>query len=132
MDNEDAVTTTSKPRSPAPFWWPDAQGFTIGAIIIICAACLFYRMTHASTTDDKVLDMMLTIMFGTALVAIINYLFGSSRSSAAKDDTLNRIALEPTPPTPPVVAVPVAPTPSPSQTPAPAPQTSTGTGQPQG
>lgn len=83
-----------------PFWWPDAQGFTIGAIIMICAVCVFYRMTNPSMTDDKVLDMMLTILFGTALVGIINYLFGSSRSSAAKDDTLNKIALDPTPTAP--------------------------------
>jgi hypothetical protein len=36
--------------------------------------------------------MMLTIIFGTALVAIINYLFGSSRSAASKDDAINKIA----------------------------------------
>lgn len=80
-----------------PFWWPDAQGFVIGAVLIIVAICVFYRMTHASTADDKVLDMMLTILFSTCLVAIVNYLFGSSRSSANKDDALISIAGTPSP-----------------------------------
>jgi hypothetical protein len=83
-----------------PYWWPDAQGFTIGAIILIAAISLFWRMGHPTQVEDKILDMMITILYGTALVAIINYLFGSSRGSAAKDETINKMALE-TPPTPP-------------------------------
>lgn len=92
-----------------PFWWPDAQGFTIASIILICAVVLFYRMTHPSAVDDKVLDMMLTIMFGTALVGIVNYLFGSSRGSASKDEALVRLA-DQTPPAPPapVASAPAA------------------------
>lgn len=79
-----------------PFWWPDAQGFTIGAILLIAAVSLFWRMGHPTDVNDKLLDMMLTIIFSTALVGIINFLFGSSRSSAAKDDAL--IAKATTPP----------------------------------
>jgi hypothetical protein len=89
-----------------PWWAPDARGFVIAAVLFISAAALFYRMTHLSTADDKVLDMMLTILFSTALVAIINFLFGSSRSSAEKDDTINRIALQPAPPAAPAPARP--------------------------
>ncbi len=84
-----------------PWWAPDARGFVIAAVLLIAAVALFYRMTHLSTSDDKVLDMMLTILFSTALVAIINFLFGSSRSSTEKDDTISRISLMPTPETPP-------------------------------
>jgi hypothetical protein len=84
-------------NSRPPFWWPDASAFVIAAIILIAAGALFYRMTHPTEVNDKVLDMMLTIIFGTALVAIINFLFGSSRGSQAKDDTINKIALMPTP-----------------------------------
>lgn len=91
-----------------PWWAPDARGFVILAVILIAATALFYRMTHLSTADDKVLDMMLTILFSTALVAIINFLFGSSRSSAEKDDTINRIALMPSPEGPPAPAAPVS------------------------
>lgn len=82
-------------QEKAPFWWPDAQGFTIFAVLFIAGAALFYRMTHPSDVNDKMLETMLTILFSTALVAIINFLFGSSRGSAAKDDTLNKIALTP-------------------------------------
>ena len=91
-----------------PFWWPDAQGFTIGAILVIAAMTLFWRMGHPTAVDDKVLDMMITIIFGTALVAIVNYLFGSSRSSAAKDDTQNKIVERLTPTVPPSPTAPVS------------------------
>lgn len=82
-------------ETPKPFWWPDAQGFTIASVILICAVCVFYRMMHPSPADDKLLDMMLTILFSSCLVAIVGYQFGSSRGSANKDDTINKIALTP-------------------------------------
>lgn len=78
-----------------PYWWPDAQGFVAGAVIFIIGAALFYRMINPSTVEDKVLDMMLTILFGTAFVAIINFLFGSSRSSQSKDETIATLAVMP-------------------------------------
>lgn len=81
-----------------PWWVPDARGFTIAAVLFIVMVCLFYRMTTPSQVDDKVLDMMLTVLFSTALVAIINYLFGSSRDSGEKTETISKIALEPSPP----------------------------------
>jgi hypothetical protein len=81
-----------------PWWAPDAQGFTILMILCIAAICLFYRMTHPSDVSDKMLETMLTIMFGTALVAVVNYLFGSSRGSADKDEALKQIAMAPSEP----------------------------------
>lgn len=85
-----------------PFWMPDAQGFTIASIIFICAVCVFWRMTHPSPTDDKLLDMMLTILFSSCLVAIVGYQFGSSRGSAQKDDTQTKIIERLAPPPAPV------------------------------
>lgn len=79
-------------KSDRPFWWPDAQGFAMGAIVIICGAALFIRMFHASNVDDKMLDTMITVLYTTCLVAVYQYLFGSSRSSSNKDETINRIA----------------------------------------
>lgn len=93
-----------------PFWMPDMPGFVAGAVILMAAGALAYRMTHPSPVDDKVLDMMLTMLYGTAFVAIINFLFGSSRSSQNKDDTLAAIAAQPTVVAPP----PVPPTPVPA------------------
>jgi H+/Cl- antiporter ClcA len=81
-------------KSERPFWWPDAQGFAAGSIVLICAAALFVRMFHASNVDDKMLDTMITVLFTTCLVGVYNYLFGSSRGSAAKDDTIQKIAGE--------------------------------------
>lgn len=91
-----------------PWWAPDAQGFVIGAVVFMVGVALFYRMTHPAEINDKLLDMMLTILFGTAFVAIINYLVGSSRGSQAKDETQNKIMekLTSAPPNGPVAPVP--------------------------
>lgn len=78
-------------QTEAPFWWPNAQGFAIAAIIFICATALFYRMHAQSNIDDKMLDTMITVIYTTCLVSVFNFLFGSSRGSAAKDETQNRI-----------------------------------------
>jgi hypothetical protein len=93
-----------------PFWWPDAQGFVIAAIVVYVGVSLNYRMRYPSDVNDKLLDMMLTILFGTAFVGIVNYLVGSSRGSAAKDDVLNKLAATPVAPVAPVAVVaPIAP-----------------------
>jgi hypothetical protein len=93
-----------------PWWAPDAQGFVIGAVVIYVGVTLFYRMTHPVEINDKLLDMMLTILFGTAFVGIVNYLVGSSRGSQAKDETQNKVIDKLTSPPP---NGPVAPVPSP-------------------
>jgi hypothetical protein len=82
-------------KQPAPYWWPDAQGFVAGSVILMAAISLFYRMMNPTNVEDKVLDMMLTILYGTAFVAIVNFLFGSSRSSQSKDETLATLAVMP-------------------------------------
>lgn len=74
-----------------PWWAPDAQGFLAGGIVLICGIALFVRMAITSATEDKMLDTMITILFSTCLVTVYNYSFGSSRGSAAKDDTTNKI-----------------------------------------
>lgn len=74
-----------------PWWAPDAQGAVIAAVTVYVGVALFWRMTHPSDVNDKLLDMMLTILFGTAFVGIINFLVGSSRSSQAKDDSRDKV-----------------------------------------
>lgn len=90
--------------APKPWWAPDSQVFVIAAVVVYVGIALFYRMTHPAEINDKLLDMMLTILFGTAFVGIVNYLIGSSRGSAAKDDTTNRIVEKLTSPNGPVAA----------------------------
>ena len=75
-----------------PWWAPDAQGFLAGGIVLICGIALFVRMASTSTVDDKMLDTMITILFSTCLVTVYNYSFGSSRGSAAKDETQAKVA----------------------------------------
>jgi hypothetical protein len=101
-------TTAESWWKEKPWWAPDAQGFVIGAVVFMVGVALFYRMTHPAEINDKLLDMMLTILFGTAFVAIINYLVGSSRGSQAKDETQNKIMEKLTsgPPQGPVAPVP--------------------------
>lgn len=106
------VKTSMWKSETKPWWAPDAQGFTICAVLLIVAIALFYRMTHPSDVNDKMLETMLTIMFSTALVAIINYLFGSSRGSSAKDDTQNKIMEKLTATAPAGPPGPVAPVPT--------------------
>lgn len=103
--------------SPKPWWVPDLQATVAVAIVLLCGAALFWRMTHPSNVDDKQLDTMLTIMFSTALVAIVNFLFGSSRMSQSQSEALSTIAAMPVPPAPTLPAP--APTPNPTPTPQP-------------
>jgi hypothetical protein len=93
-------------KQEKPWWAPEAQGFVIASVLLMCLWAMTYRMIWPSTVDDKVLDMMMTILFGTSFVAIINYLFGSSRSSAAKDEAITKIAMEPAPSPPPAPPTP--------------------------
>lgn len=100
-------------QTERPFWYPDAQGFLMFAMVFICGTSLFFRMTHASEVNDKILDMMITIAFSTCLVLIYNFAFGSSSSGAKLADTQNRITEKLTSVAPAGAPGPVAPLPSP-------------------
>lgn len=75
-----------------PRWLPDVQGALAFFIVGICGAALFVRMFFSSSTDDKMLDTMITILFSTCLVTVYNYWFGSSRGSHEKDATISKLA----------------------------------------
>lgn len=91
-----------------PYWMPDAQGFLAASIVFICGIALFVRMFHTNTSEDKMLDTMITILFSTCLVTVYQYTFGSSRGSQNKDDTQNKVIekLTSAPPNGPVAPVP--------------------------
>lgn len=74
-----------------PWWAPDAKGALAFAIVAICSVTVMIRMFHPSQQDDKVLDMMITILFSTCLVTIINFNFGSSSGSQAKDESQTKM-----------------------------------------
>lgn len=119
MADDQTTNGTKKKVSPwfqaeRPFWYPDAQGFLMFAMVFICGVSLFYRMTNASEVNDKILDMMITIAFSTCLVLIYNFAFGSSSSGAKLADTQNRITEKLTSVAPAGAPGPVAPLPAPT------------------
>lgn len=101
-------------QTERPFWWPDSRGFLLASMVIIAGVSLFYRMTHPSEVNDKILDMMLTIIFSTCLVLIYNWSFGSSSDTVKTQDTQGRIVekLTSPPPAGPVSAAPTSPAPT--------------------
>jgi hypothetical protein len=108
---DDKDKSRSSWMSPVgPFWWPDSAGFMIAAMLAICAFTVIYRMRYPSEVNDKILDMMITILFSTCLVLIYNYRFGSSSGKESQDKALSKIAMEPVAPIAPVAVVaPIAP-----------------------
>lgn len=74
-----------------PWWAPDAQGFLAASIVMMTYTALMIRMFHSSVQEDKMLDTMITILFSTCLVTVFNYSFGSSRGSAAKDESQTKM-----------------------------------------
>lgn len=98
-------------QTERPFWWPDSRGFLLASMVIICGVSMFYRMTHPSEVNDKILDMMITIAFSTCLVLVYNWSFGSSSDTGKQQDTQNKIVEKLTSAPP---GGPVAPVPSPT------------------
>ncbi len=93
-------------KSPRPYWFPDAQGFVIFGILILCGSALYIRMFHGGLQDDKMLDTMITILFSTCLTGIVNYLFSSNRDSKDKNETIRALAVSQQAPPAPIPVVP--------------------------
>lgn len=72
-------------QRPKPWWAPDLQGFVAVSVVVMTAIAISYRMSHPSQIEDKLLDMMLTLLVGTAFVGVVGWAVGSSRGSEIKD-----------------------------------------------
>ena len=90
---------------PKPWWAPDLQSFVAVSVIIMTAVAISYRMAHPSQIEDKLLDMMLTLLVGTAFVGVVGWAVGSSRGSQVKDEAQTRMVEKLT--TAPVISAPV-------------------------
>lgn len=78
-----------------PFWIPDTQGALAIAIIGLVGLIVLLLLLHPITLDDKTTSV-LTVVIGvlvSSLKDVYSYYFGSSKGSTAKDDTINRIAI---------------------------------------
>ena len=74
-----------------PFWWPDPQSF-IAVILVTAMVALMFVMCFHAVPDGDAFKMMLGGFVTVGFSSIISFYFGSSRGSAAKDDTINKIA----------------------------------------
>jgi hypothetical protein len=77
-----------------PFWLLETRDFI--AIILICAmvGLMFALVLRPITVPDTPVTNMLIGGFMTVgFSAVIQFYFGSSKGSAAKDDTINTIAV---------------------------------------
>lgn len=77
-----------------PFWVPDTQGSLAIAIIGLVGAIVLLLLLHPITLDDKTTSV-LTVVIGvlvSSLKDVYSFYFGSSKGSAAKDETINKIA----------------------------------------
>jgi hypothetical protein len=74
-----------------PFWIPEVRDF-IGLIVISAmVGMLFILLLRPVTVPDNQMTNILIGGFMTATTAVIQFYFGSSKSSAAKDDTINTL-----------------------------------------
>lgn len=75
-----------------PRWLPEVRDF-IGMIIISAmVGMLFILLLRPVTVPDNQMTNILIGGFMTATTAVIQFYFGSSKGSVAKDDTINAIA----------------------------------------
>lgn len=75
-----------------PSWLPEVRDF-IGVIVIgAMVGMLFILLLRPVSVPDNQMTNILIGGFMTATTAVIQFYFGSSKGSAAKDDTINAIA----------------------------------------
>lgn len=76
-----------------PVWLPDTKGFLAIAIIALFAGTLLLLLFGRAPTDDKIMTA-LTLLLGVLaneIKEVYGYFFGSSASSANKDETQMRL-----------------------------------------
>lgn len=75
-----------------PFWLPDRQGFLAIAIISLIATIVITLIIHPISMDDKTFGLLsgiVGVLVG-CLKDVYAFDFGSSKGSAAKDETITK------------------------------------------
>ena len=75
-----------------PFWIPEVRDIIGLFVISAMIGMLFVLLLRPITVPDNQMTNMLIGGFMTASTAVIQFYFGSSKQSAAKDDTISNMA----------------------------------------
>lgn len=80
-------------KAARPVWLPEVRD-AIGLLVIgALVGMLFILLLRPVTVPDNQMTNILIGGFMTASTAVIQFYFGSSKSSLAKDDTINSMAV---------------------------------------
>jgi hypothetical protein len=82
-----------------PFWWPDPQSFIAIALVLAMIALVFVLAFRSNLPDSDMFKMVVGGFVTVGFANIVQFYFGSSKGSAAKDDTINKIATDAKPAT---------------------------------
>jgi beta-lactamase regulating signal transducer with metallopeptidase domain len=77
---------------PRPFWIPEVRDLIGIVVISAMVGMLLILLLRPVTVPDNQMTNILIGGFMTATTAVIQFYFGSSKGSVAKDDTINAIA----------------------------------------
>lgn len=75
-----------------PIWVPEVRDLIGMSVIIAMISMLLILLLRPVTVPDNQMTNILIGGFMTATTAVIQFYFGSSKGSVAKDDTINAIA----------------------------------------
>lgn len=74
-----------------PFWWPDPQSF-IAIVLVLSMIALVFVLAFHGAPDSDMFKLVVGAFVTVGFASIVQFYFGSSKGSAAKDDTINKIA----------------------------------------
>ena len=89
------------------FTWPEPQSFIAIALVAAVIALMFVLAFNSGPSNVDVFKIVVGTLVG-AVMTIVGYYFGSSKSSRAKDDTISTLAGNAPPPSPPAPAEPAS------------------------
>jgi hypothetical protein len=81
------------------FTWPEPQSFIAIALVAAVIALMFVLAFNSGPSNVDVFKIVVGTLVG-AVMTIVGYYFGSSKSSRAKDDTISTLAGNAPPPAP--------------------------------
>jgi hypothetical protein len=78
------------------FGWPEPQSF-IAVFLIVSVVAIVFTLIFVGKVDSQMVTMMVGGIMTVGFASIINFFYGSSKSSKTKDDTISTLAGNPAP-----------------------------------